>query len=85
MQTLFLSMKIAVNTRFLLKNKLEGIGWFIHEVSQRLAIQHPEHEFIFFFDRHITQALYSPPISHQLYYFLKQDTHFSLFGGSSGQ
>lgn len=44
-------MKIAVNTRFLLINKLEGIGLYTHEVVRRLVAQHPEHEFIFFFDR----------------------------------
>ncbi len=44
-------MRIAVNTRFLLKNKLEGIGRFTYETMQRLAVAHPEHEFIFLFDR----------------------------------
>ncbi len=44
-------MKIAVNARFLLPNKLEGIGWFTHEVLQRIVKAHPEHEFVFFFDR----------------------------------
>jgi glycosyltransferase involved in cell wall biosynthesis len=44
-------LKIAVNTRFLLKNKLEGIGWYTYEVLQRLVENHPEDEFIFFFDR----------------------------------
>jgi glycosyltransferase involved in cell wall biosynthesis len=44
-------MKIAVNTRLLLKNKLEGIGWFTYEVLKRIVKQHPEHEFHFIFDR----------------------------------
>lgn len=44
-------MRIAVNTRLLLKNKLEGLGLFAHEVLRRLVMQHPEHEFFFFFDR----------------------------------
>ena len=44
-------MKIAVNTRLLLKNKLEGIGWFSFETLKRITRQHPEHEFIFLFDR----------------------------------
>jgi glycosyltransferase involved in cell wall biosynthesis len=44
-------MRIAVNTRLFLKDKLEGIGWFAHETLSRLVRQHPEHEFIFFFDR----------------------------------
>jgi len=44
-------MRIAVNTRLLLKGKLEGIGWYTHETLRRIVEQHPEHEFLFFFDR----------------------------------
>ncbi len=44
-------MKIAVNTRLLIKDKLEGIGWFTFENLKRITTQHPEHEFYFFFDR----------------------------------
>ena len=44
-------MKIAVNTRLLLTDKLEGIGWFTAETLSRITKQHPEHEFIFIFDR----------------------------------
>jgi len=44
-------MRIAVNTRLLLKGKLEGIGWFTLETLKRITRNHPEHEFIFIFDR----------------------------------
>lgn len=44
-------MRIAVNTRLLLKGKLEGIGWFTYETLQRIVRNHPEHDFIFIFDR----------------------------------
>lgn len=44
-------MNIAINTRVLLKNKLEGIGWFTYETFRRIAINHPEHDFYFIFDR----------------------------------
>lgn len=44
-------MKIAINTRFLLKDKLEGIGWFTYEAVKRMVLAHPEHEFHFLFDR----------------------------------
>lgn len=44
-------MRIAVNTRLLLKGKLEGIGWFTFETLKRMTQNHPEHEFIFIFDR----------------------------------
>lgn len=44
-------MKIAVNTRLLLKDRLEGIGWFTFENLKRITTQHPEHQFYFLFDR----------------------------------
>ena len=44
-------MNIAVNTRVLLKNKLEGIGWFTYETMKRITTNHPEHNFYFIFDR----------------------------------
>ena len=44
-------MRIAINTRFLLTEKMEGFGWYTYEVASRLARHHPEHEFFFFFDR----------------------------------
>lgn len=44
-------MKIAVNTRLLLPNRLEGIGWFSYEILRRIVVAHPEHEFYFLFDR----------------------------------
>lgn len=44
-------MLIAVNTRFLIRNQLEGIGWFTYESMKRLVLKHPEHTFLFLFDR----------------------------------
>ncbi len=44
-------MRIAVNARFLLTNKLEGIGRYTYETMQRITRNHPEHQFIFLFDR----------------------------------
>src|ERR1051326_2404195 len=44
-------MLIAVNTRLLLKDKLEGIGWFTYESLKRITKDHPEHKFLFLFDR----------------------------------
>ena len=44
-------MNIAVNTRLLLKDKLDGIGWFTYETLKRMTVRHPEHNFIFIFDR----------------------------------
>ena len=44
-------MRIAVNTRLLLKGKLEGIGWVAYETLRRMVAAHPEVEFYFIFDR----------------------------------
>ncbi len=44
-------MKIAVNTRLLLKDKLEGIGWVAYETLSRIVKAHPDDEFYFIFDR----------------------------------
>lgn len=44
-------MKIAVSTRLLLPDRLDGWGRFTLEVLRPMVEQHPEHEFIFLFDR----------------------------------
>ncbi|MES2003609.1 MAG: glycosyltransferase family 1 protein [Bacteroidota bacterium] len=44
-------MRIAVNAIFLQKEQLEGYGQYANEVFSRMVLQHPEHEFIFVFDR----------------------------------
>jgi glycosyltransferase involved in cell wall biosynthesis len=44
-------LKIAVNTRLLIRNKLEGIGWFSYETLRRITQSHPEVDFYFIFDR----------------------------------
>lgn len=49
-------MRIAVNTRFVIPGKLEGIGWFSREASWRMAQAHPEHRFLFLFDRTVPSA-----------------------------
>ena len=49
-------MKIAVNTRLLLKNRLEGIGQFSRETLSRITKAHPEHQFYFLFDREYDES-----------------------------
>ena len=44
-------MKIAVNTRFLLKDRLEGIGVYSDEILKRMVLDNPNHEYHFLFDR----------------------------------
>jgi glycosyltransferase involved in cell wall biosynthesis len=72
--------KIAINTRFLLPNKLEGIGWFSYEVLKRWVEWHPEHEFIFIFDRtfdeqfifgsNVKPLIASPQARHPVLFYL---------------
>lgn len=59
-------MKIAVNTRLLLKGRLEGIGWFTYENLKRITTQHPEHEFYFIFDRKFSDDFVFAPNVHPL-------------------
>ncbi len=44
-------MNIVVNTQLLIKDKLDGIGWFTYETLKRITRNHPEHTFYFVFDR----------------------------------
>ena len=44
-------MHIAINTRLLLKGRMDGIGWFTAETARRIVQAHPEHTFYFLFDR----------------------------------
>ena len=69
-------MIIAVNTRFLLPDYLEGYGYFIHECFKRITRDHPEHQFIFIFDRpfdprfiyekNVTPVVVGPPARHPM-------------------
>jgi len=44
-------LKIAVNTRLLIKDKMDGIGLFTFEMLNIITKQHPEINFYFIFDR----------------------------------
>lgn len=69
-------MRIGVNTRFLLSSKMEGFGWYTYEVVKRMVEAHPEHEFVFFFDRsfdekfvfgkNVTPIVLFPPARHPI-------------------
>lgn len=69
-------MKIAVNTRLLRKNALDGIGWFAYNTLKEITVNHPEIEFHFLFDSGIEdEFLFSnniiphnlfPPAKHAL-------------------
>ena len=69
-------MRIAVNTRFLLSDYLEGYGYFTFEIFKYLTNNYPEHQFVFIFDRpynkrfifasNITPVIIGPPARHPL-------------------
>ena len=73
-------MKIAINTRFLLKNKIEGIGMFTQEIFKRVVQLMPEHEFYFLFDRaydesfvfakNVIPITISPPARHPVLWYI---------------
>ena len=73
-------MRIAVNTRLLLKGKLEGIGWFTSQTVERIVRSHPEHEFFFFFDRaydpefifapNVTPVVVHPQARHPILFYI---------------
>ena len=73
-------MRIAVNTRLLLKDKLEGIGWYTYETLSRIVKSHPEHEFYFLFDRpyskefifekNVHPIVINPPTRHPILWYI---------------
>jgi glycosyltransferase involved in cell wall biosynthesis len=76
-------LEIVVNTRLLIKNKLEGIGRFTFETLKLITQQHPNDHFYFLFDRdydedfifsdNITPIILSPQARHPFlfYYWLE--------------
>src|ERR1035437_5428435 len=73
-------MNIAVNTRLLLKDRLEGMGMVMFETLKRITNQHPEHHFFFIFDRdydeeflfadNITPIIIGPQARHPVLFYL---------------
>lgn len=73
-------LRIAVNTRLLIRNRLEGIGWFTFETLKRITTAHPEVEFYFIFDRkpdslflfapNVKPVVVGPPARHPLLYII---------------
>ncbi|HNE30488.1 MAG TPA: glycosyltransferase family 1 protein [Saprospiraceae bacterium] len=63
----------------MLTGRLEGLGWYTHEIMRRMVLQHPEDEFIFLFDRpydpaflygpNVTPLVLFPPARHPLLWY----------------
>jgi len=73
-------MRIGINTRNLIPNKMEGFGHYTFEIVSRLISAHPEHEFILFYDRQIDppfnfgtnayEVVVSPPTRHPILHLI---------------
>jgi len=72
-------VQIVVNTRLLLPNKLDGIGWFSYQTLKRITQQHPDVHFVFLFDRpfdnqfifsdNITPIIIGPQARHAFLFY----------------
>lgn len=79
---------IAVNTRYWLADGLEGYGYFVKEIAQRLAVSQPDHQFHFLFDRpydesitfapNVTPHVLSPQVRHPLQWKFWYDVKLPL-------
>jgi len=59
---------------------MEGFGWYTFEIVRRIVKNHPEHEFIFFFDRpydkkfifgeNVTPVVLSPEARHPFLFYI---------------
>ncbi|MFI5149829.1 MAG: glycosyltransferase family 4 protein [Bacteroidia bacterium] len=73
-------MQIVVNARLLIPGKMDGIGWFTYETLKRMTRSHPEHHFVFVFDRdpdpgmifsdNITPLVLGPQARHPLLFWI---------------
>ena len=73
-------MRIAINTRLLLKGKMDGIGWFTYETTRRIVKAHPEHTFYLLFDRkpapeflfadNVVPLVLCPPARHPVLWWM---------------
>ncbi|MES2567435.1 MAG: glycosyltransferase family 1 protein [Bacteroidota bacterium] len=72
-------MQIVVNTRLLIHNKLDGIGWFSYQTLKRITQSNPNVHFVFLFDRdysdefifsdNVTPLVLGPQARHPFLYY----------------
>ena len=72
-------MQIVVNTRLLLPNKLDGIGWFSYQTLKRITQNNSDVHFVFLFDRdysdefifsdNVTPLVIGPQARHPFLYY----------------
>lgn len=73
-------MRIALNARFLIEGKMEGIGYSCWEIYRRMIELNPQHTFILFFDRpystvfttfkNVIPVCLYPPARHPFLWFI---------------
>lgn len=73
------ALQIVVNTRLLIENKLDGIGWFSYQTLKRMTQKNPDVHFVFLFDRdfsddfvfsdNITPLVIGPQARHPFLYY----------------
>jgi glycosyltransferase involved in cell wall biosynthesis len=73
-------VQIVVNTRLLIKDRLDGIGWFTYQTLKRITRNNPGVHFVFLFDRqyhnmfvfsdNITPLILSPQARHPFLYYV---------------
>lgn len=73
------SLQVVVNTRLLIENKLDGIGWFSDQTLKRITQNNPDVHFVFLFDRdfndrfiysdNITPLVVGPQARHPFLYY----------------
>lgn len=72
-------MQVVVNTRLLIEDKLDGIGWFSDQTLKRITQNNPDVHFVFLFDRdfsdrfiysdNITPLVVGPQARHPFLYY----------------
>jgi len=73
-------LEIVVNARLLIKDKLDGIGWFTYETMKRITRACPDDHFVFLFDRqpdasmifsdNITPLVLAPQARHPILFWI---------------
>lgn len=54
-------MEIAINAQTLVKNNMEGLGWFSYETLKRIVKNNPQHQFTFIFGKGIEEDFFFAP------------------------
>lgn len=59
-------MRIAINGRLLIENRLEGIGYFTREVIQNMVRLYPQHDYLVLFDRRPAEQFLIPGVEYRV-------------------